>query len=115
MTDEQLPFQLDVVEYDWLILGTGYEETLYSAHLSKIAGHQVIYNIIIQNLVLDFGNTYSSNQRTMNFKEFDRIANDLPTDEIKPYLHRRPVFRLLDADGNQKLLNDLFAQKINSG
>lgn len=70
---------------------------------------------MIQNLVLDFGNTYSSNQRTMNFKEFDRIANDLPTDEIKPYLHKRPVFRLMDADGNQKLLNDLFAQKINSG
>lgn len=51
----------------------------------------------------------------MNFKEFDRIANDLPTDELKPYLHKRPVFRLMDADGNQKLLNDLFAQKINSG
>lgn len=29
----------------------------------------------------------------MNFKEFDKLENDLPTDEIKPYLHKRPVFR----------------------
>lgn len=46
MTDEQLPFQLDIVEYDWLILGTGFEETLYSAHLSKVVGDQVNFNQI---------------------------------------------------------------------
>lgn len=37
MSDDKLAFQLDVIEYDWLILGTGYEETLYSAHLSKVS------------------------------------------------------------------------------
>ena len=37
MSDDKLPFQLDIIEYDWLILGTGYEETLYSAHLSKVS------------------------------------------------------------------------------
>lgn len=45
MSDDKLPFQLDVLEYDWLILGTGYEESLFSAHLSKVARNSVKLNL----------------------------------------------------------------------
>ncbi|CAD8128106.1 unnamed protein product [Paramecium sonneborni] len=107
MSDDKLPFQLDVIQYDWLILGTGYEETLYSAHLSKVAKST--------NLVLDFGNTYSSNIRTMNFREFQKLDSELPTNQYFPYLHKRPVFTILELDDNQKQINNYFANQINSG
>ncbi|CAD8114760.1 unnamed protein product [Paramecium primaurelia] len=107
MSDDKLAFQLDVIEYDWLILGTGYEETLYSAHLSKVSKQQ--------NLVLDLGNTYSSNIRTMNFKEFHKLDSELPTEEQYPYLHKRPVFKILEVDEKQDKINNYFANKINLG
>ncbi|CAD8127406.1 unnamed protein product [Paramecium sonneborni] len=107
MSDDKLPFELDIIQYDWLILGTGYEETLYNAHLSKV--------LKSSNLILDFGNTYSSNIRTMNFKEFHKLDSELPTNQNLPYLHKRPIFTIVDPNQKQQQINQLFANQINSG
>jgi len=54
---------LDQYDYDYIILGTGLNECLYSACLSKLAKKKV--------LVIDLDNVYSSSIRTLNLKEFD--------------------------------------------
>jgi len=49
MSDENIGFSLDVLNYDWLILGTGFEESLCAAHLSKIAKDSVIISLNIDS------------------------------------------------------------------
>jgi hypothetical protein len=34
----------------------------------------------------------------MNFKEFERLPEDLPDDLPKTYLHKRPVFRIMQLE-----------------
>lgn len=41
----ELPFQLENTAYDWLILGTGFEESMYAAYLSKTLRHKVNYTL----------------------------------------------------------------------
>ena len=36
--------QLETHCYDWLVIGTGMEESLFAAHLSKLAGKKVKNN-----------------------------------------------------------------------
>ena len=36
--------QLETHCYDWLVIGTGMEESLFAAHISKIAGKKVKNN-----------------------------------------------------------------------
>ncbi len=35
--EDGIGFKLENTEYDWLIIGTGIEESMYAAHLSKVA------------------------------------------------------------------------------
>lgn len=51
----------------------------------------------------------------MNFKEFHKLDSELPTDEQYPYLHKRPVFKILEVDEKQDKINNYFANKVNSG
>ena len=69
MTDQkdQLEYYLDQYDYDYIILGTGLNECLYSACLSKLAKKKV--------LVIDLDNVYSSSIRTLNLKEFNNYFN----------------------------------------
>ena len=55
------------MRYDYIILGTGLNECLYSACLSKLAKKKV--------LVIDLDNVYSSSIRTLNLKEFNNYFN----------------------------------------
>ena len=51
----------------------------------------------------------------MNFKEFNKLESELPTDEVFPYLHRRPVFTIVKSDEKQEKINNFFANKVISG
>jgi RAB protein geranylgeranyltransferase component A len=45
MEDDTIP-QLEKFHYDWLVLGTGIEESMHAAHLAKIAKQKVIWYIL---------------------------------------------------------------------
>ena len=60
---DQLEYYLDQFQYDYIILGTGLNECLYSACLAKLAKMKI--------LVIDLDNVYSSSIRTLNLKEYN--------------------------------------------
>lgn len=41
--NSELGFKLENTEYDWLIIGTGVEESMYAAHLAKVARQKVLH------------------------------------------------------------------------
>ncbi|KRX09420.1 hypothetical protein PPERSA_04726 [Pseudocohnilembus persalinus] len=69
MEKEKLDYTLDIQEYDYLVIGTGLLESLYSAHLQKINKKKC--------LIIDQDTQYSSSIRTVNFKEFSEFINSI--------------------------------------
>lgn len=116
MADEnELGFTLENYFYDWLLIGTGVEECMFAAHLSKIARDKVS---IIKNfffffklLVLDLSTAYSNNTRTMNFREFHNFNQTINSQNVKEgLLSKAPRFkRIMDFTE----MNEEFANRIN--
>lgn len=75
---------LDVLEYDYLFLGTGLIDSLLAACLSK-AKKKI--------LVLDIDKSYSSSLQTVNLKEFLAFLNPQNVDDSSQCLKKNNIFK----------------------
>lgn len=75
---------LDVLEYDYLFLGTGLIDSLLAACISK-AKKKI--------LVLDIDKSYSSSLQTVNFKEFLTFLNPQNADDSSSCLKKNNIFK----------------------